>query len=129
MTIAVFGATGGTGFHFVRFAIEEGLQIKALVRDPTKDSISQVADKIEVIKGDLYKYEDVEKTVKGCDVVVGLVGAEQKDIMVTFKDNVLKAMRENNIKRLIVMTTAAVKTSEDNFSLGQGFMSFFLKNI
>ena len=35
-TIAMFGATGNTGKHFLKAALDQGYTIKALVRNPDK---------------------------------------------------------------------------------------------
>ena len=35
-TIALFGATGNTGKHFLKAALDQGYTVKALVRNPDK---------------------------------------------------------------------------------------------
>ena len=71
--IAVFGAAGGVGQHFVRQALDKGFAVRAFVRSPEKFPFGE-EEKLEVVQGDATLPKDVEKAVDGVDVVVSLLG-------------------------------------------------------
>ena len=52
MKIAIFGSTGFVGKVLVEKALEQGHEIKTLVRDMNK--LGELKDKVEVIQGDLF---------------------------------------------------------------------------
>lgn len=71
--IAVFGAAGGVGQHFVRQALDKGFAVRAFVRSPEKFPFGE-EEKLEVVQGDATLPKDVEKAVDGVDVVISLLG-------------------------------------------------------
>src|SRR5258708_39436141 len=70
-TIAVFGATGRTGSAATELALEQGYQVRALVRTPSKLAITN--PNLTVIQGDLTDALKAEETVRGTDAVLFLV--------------------------------------------------------
>lgn len=71
--ITVFGANGKLGTHVVNQALEAGYKIKAFVRSPEKYTLSETPN-VEVVKGDATNFDDVEKSMKGADIVVSCLG-------------------------------------------------------
>jgi uncharacterized protein YbjT (DUF2867 family) len=49
--LTVFGATGGTGMHVVRQALEAGHQVTAVVRDSARLDVS-ADDRLDVVRAD-----------------------------------------------------------------------------
>lgn len=81
MKIAVVGATGRTGSRIVLFALEKGMYVAALVRDPVKfhkvigrPLTDEEANRLLVIQGNPTNSVDVERAVKEADVVYETVG-------------------------------------------------------
>jgi putative NADH-flavin reductase len=72
MKIAIFGATGKTGGHAMRLALEAGHHVRALARDPAK--LATKHDELEIVKGDATKAEDCARAVEGCDAVIAALG-------------------------------------------------------
>jgi uncharacterized protein YbjT (DUF2867 family) len=72
-TVLVFGANGNVGSNFVNQDLEAGYKIKAFVRSPEKYTLSDNPN-VEVIKGDATNFDDVEKAMKGADIVVSCLG-------------------------------------------------------
>lgn len=110
MKIAVFGSTGKTGKHFVKQALNQGFELKLLVRDINKLS-SQIISKSEVIVGDIENLQNVIQTVEGCNFVVSLVGhtpTSGKNFQSIGTKNIVKAMKQFEVKRLISLTGAGV---------------------
>jgi uncharacterized protein YbjT (DUF2867 family) len=71
-SITVFGATGIQGGSVVRHLIasDKPYRIRAVTRDPTKPSAKSLEDQgVEVVKADLGSSDEIEKVVKGQDLV------------------------------------------------------------
>uniref|UniRef100_A0A1B6L7J4 NAD(P)-binding domain-containing protein n=1 Tax=Graphocephala atropunctata TaxID=36148 RepID=A0A1B6L7J4_9HEMI len=71
--VAVFGATGMTGTCVVKAALDKGLKVRALLRDPSKLP-QEYEGKIEVVKGDVLNIEDVKTTLHGQDAAIVVLG-------------------------------------------------------
>jgi putative NADH-flavin reductase len=110
--IAVFGASGRTGKLFTELALNNGYQVKALVRDPSKLDLRH--SHLQVIHGDIADTIKVEETVRGTEAVINLAGPRMIDLVVpgkapprnlqlTATRNILSAMQQNNLERLIVV--------------------------
>jgi putative NADH-flavin reductase len=78
--IAVFGATGKVGTHFIEQALRAGYEVRAFVRNRTKLS-QTVAEKVEIFEGDALNVADVERAVMGADVVVSCLGSTGKHLI------------------------------------------------
>lgn len=103
--IALFGASGQTGQQFLNAALEKGYEVKALARNPL--SISQKSSKLEVIKGDVLNIQDVQQVVEGCDIVVSLFGhvkGSPEWLQTDGTKNIVQAMKENNVDRVISLS-------------------------
>lgn len=114
MTISIFGATGKTGSIFTKLALEKGYSVKVLVRTPEK--LGDLKDKVEVVTGNALEYSNVLECVKGCDAVVSLIGHTRnspENIQTVAIENIIKAMNESGVKRLISQTGHGAFTSED----------------
>jgi putative NADH-flavin reductase len=116
--IAVFGATGGTGRQIVEQALAQGMQVTALVRDPSKLPIQNALFK--VVKGDVLDRSAVESTVSGVDAVFVSLGntANNPDMVVSQGTAmVVTAMQAAGIRRLIVISSLGVGDSKDHIPL------------
>ncbi len=103
--IALFGASGRTGQHFLTEALKKGYEVKALVRNPQK--ISQNNPKLAIVKGDVLKIQDVQKVVEGCDIVVSLFGhvkGSPEWLQTDGTKNIVQSMKEENVERIISLS-------------------------
>ena len=71
MRIALFGATGAVGGHFLNKALAAGHEVTALVRTPEK-LIENTS--LSALKGEVTSPSDVAKPISGADVVVSCLG-------------------------------------------------------
>ena len=120
MKIFVTGATGFIGSHLTRRLNKLGYKVTAYVR---KGSCLKYLPKkgIKIAYGDIKDADCLCKTVKGFDVVfhnAGLVSDwAKKDAFYQTNlegtKNILKAIKNNNIKRLFVTSTTAVLGEEN----------------
>jgi putative NADH-flavin reductase len=110
--IAVFGASGRTGKLFTELALKNGYAVKALVRDPSKFGIQH--SNLEVIQGDMADPTKIEETIGGTEAVINLAGPRMIDLVMpgkapppnlklTATRNILSAMQQNKVERLIVI--------------------------
>ena len=102
-TFLVFGATGGTGKHFVARALADGHKVRALVRSPEKLPVG--ASNLEVQQGSITDRIDTDALVAGVDYVVSMLGdkALQKDAQINtaFVKRLVPSMRRHGVKRFI----------------------------
>jgi len=104
-TIALFGATGQTGQLFLKYALEAGYDVKALVRDPDKLNVSNA--QLSIVKGDVLNQNDVEQTIDGTDGVVSLFGhvkGSPEWLQTQGTRHIIKAMKTSKVDRIISLS-------------------------
>jgi putative NADH-flavin reductase len=113
MKILLFGATGRTGKLILQKALKDGHEVTAIVRTPSKLNASEA----KIIEGTPYDKETVNKAIENCDVVISTLNVSRvsdspwaklrapKDVISHSVQNALEAIRENGVKRIIVMST------------------------
>ena len=72
MKLAIFGGTGYVGQALVRMALDQGFELRLLVRDPSK--FNAHGPGVEVLTGDALDIAAVKKTVVGCAAVLSTLG-------------------------------------------------------
>lgn len=116
MKIAVFGASGGIDKFVLKHALDKGFGVVAYVRNPSKVKISH--KNLIVTTGELNDYENIKKAITGCDAVISTLGVPMKftyesmDSLAGHK-NIIKAMKEVGVSRLIDWATPSVHYSKD----------------
>ena len=118
MKVIIFGAAGGIGKFAVKHALEKGYLVKAFLRNPSK--LSMQHPNLTVVQGEITRYDDIRNAVSGCDAVIWCVGIplkryERMESLEGHK-NLIQAMNEFNIKRLIDWSTTAVPFAKDKKS-------------
>lgn len=124
--IAVFGGTGRTGQHVLRKAVNQGYTIKALARNPQKAEFSH--PNIEWIKGDVLDPKAVGDTIIETDGVVSVFGhakGSPKDVQARGTDNIVKAMKRNNIQRIVSLSGGGLPHPKDE----PGFADHLIRGI
>ena len=127
MNIAVFGATGKTGLEIVKQSLTKGDAITAFVRDPSK--LELVHDNLKVIQGDIFEVASVSQAIQGQDAVVCALGSsELKKTTVRSEGtkNIIQGMKENKVKRLVIISAMGVGESWDTLS---GINKFFFATL
>ena len=121
MKIAVFGSTGTVGKHVVEQALAAKHVVTAFVRNPAKLGINH--PNLNYVTGDVLKLSDVTRCTQNQDAVVCVLGAGAKGhIRAEGTKNIILAMKENGIKRLICQSSLGVGDS-------RGTLNFFWKHI
>ena len=108
MKLAIFGATGLTGGLVLAKALEQGHEVTALVRDPSRVSLNH--PQLTVLGGSPTVPEDVERCIKGADVVIhclGIGGKGDGRMTTLVSDSVkvvLAAMAKHGVQRIVCMS-------------------------
>jgi len=76
--IAILGATGGLGTHLVTVALDNGFEVRALVRDPEK--FTRTNYNLTVIKGDAGSGADVRAAIRTCRFVLSALGSRKPEM-------------------------------------------------
>ncbi|MCP4140797.1 MAG: SDR family oxidoreductase [Chloroflexi bacterium] len=131
MKLAIFGATGKTGVELVKQALEQGHAVTAFVRDASRLAIED--EKLTFITGDVFDEASVAKAVEGQDAIICALGAgtdlKKTTIRATGTVNMISAMKENSVKRLMVVTAMGTGESWNRMSLiNKFFYATLLKN-
>lgn len=115
MKVFLFGATGATGKEVLFKLLEQGYQVRALVRSSEKMSTVNSAN-LTVIEGDVNAPATYEHELKGSDVVISALGTgtNRKPTVVYSQGgkNIISTMRKTGVKKLILLTAAAFDTSD-----------------
>jgi putative NADH-flavin reductase len=132
MKLAIFGGTGRTGQYLIQQALEEGYQVVALARTPSKlDGMSTTyKDQLSIVTGDVQTMSSVEQVVAEADAVLSVLGPTNNQP--TFEvskgmQNILAAMKKHGITRIIISAGAGVGDPEDSPKLFNKLMNFVLK--
>lgn len=119
MNVIIFGATGGIGKWAVKHALEKGYNVTAYVRNIQKVEIKN--EKLSIVQGEICDYDKVKSALAGQDAVIWCVGIPMKNKLVKFESQkgheiLLKAMKEQGVKRLIDWGTPSVAFNKDKKS-------------
>ena len=129
MHLALLGATGRTGRPLLDQALAAGHTVTALVRTPSKLA---PRDGLTVIAGDALNPDDVSTVVDGADAVVLTLGPTKgaaPDMMTRAAQNVVAAMGQHGVRRVVTETGAGVSDPQDPGGLGPAFMGGVMKLV
>lgn len=131
MKIIIFGASGGIGKFALQHALEKGYEVKVFLRDASKLTIKH--KNLTIVQGEINNYNDIKNAMFDCNAVIWCVGIPMKKYKhmesLYGHKNLLKAMNECGIKRLIDWATPSVHFKNDKKSfvtVVPGFMAGIL---
>jgi uncharacterized protein len=110
MKLFVLGLTGRVGSKLVQYALEEQMNIKALIRKPEKVT-PDVMDKISIKVGNVLDVEDLSEGMKGCDAIVSALSTDGGSVLSECTPLLIEAMKKNGISRIITIGTAGILQS------------------
>jgi putative NADH-flavin reductase len=131
--ILVLGATGATGRAVVEQAVEHGLEVTVLVRDPNK--LPSALRVKRVVTGDLVAApESLRGALAGQDAVISALGVGQsfksRGLMATVVPRIVEAMRLEGVSRLVFTSAFGVgATWRDTPLLPRLFMATLLRDV
>ena len=115
MRAFVTGATGFLGSHVARVLVEQGVELRLLVR-PTSDLRNIDGLNVERVVGDLRDPASIEKALSGCDVVFHVAADYRlwvRDPSEMYRSNVegtralLEAARKQGVRRVVYTSSVA----------------------
>jgi len=130
MKLSIFGATGKTGQHLVRKALERGHEVIALARTPSKLTIQH--EDLTIVQGDVRSADVVAFVINGTDGVINAIGPTPNspgDLMEKAAENIISGMQKHGVERLIWSTGAGVKAPQDEPTFMHKAISFLLKLV
>lgn len=116
MKILIFGISGRTGSFAAEIALSRGHTVVGIARNPVKAGVKGA----EIVQGSPYEFETVKKAIKGCDAVISMLSlfpntqgmfakiTNPTDTMSVSIKNAVKAMNEEGINRIVIMTALGV---------------------
>src|SRR5262249_3111129 len=115
MTTLVTGATGFIGSHLARLLVEQGAQVRALVRPASR--LAAIRDlPLQIVHGDLRDAASITPIVRGVDQVFHVAAdyrlwaRDPRDIYdsnVVGTRNLLEACRASGVERLVYTSSVA----------------------
>jgi putative NADH-flavin reductase len=119
MKVLVVGATGGTGRQLVTQALERGLHVTALARNPAVLGIDH--PRLRVVGGNVLDRAMIDETVRGHDAVLSALGHKQffrpTRILSDGTRNLLRAMEGQGVRRLVCETALGIGGSAGRMGL------------
>jgi putative NADH-flavin reductase len=114
----------------VRQALDRGHDVVAFARSPEK--LDVVHDALTIVEGDAYSGDGVTEAVAGSDAVVSVLGQTSDgpdDLLAVAGDNVIDAMAEAGVDRLVTLVGAGVREDGESVSLSGKVMGTVLKVV
>lgn len=128
MKLTIFGATGRTGQHLLRKALEAGHQVTVLVRDPAK--VTEKSERLAVVQGSLKDSACLEQVIAGADAVISTLGPSSNQPVLEISQGmqgIIVAMKKAGVKRLVISAGAGVGDPGDAPGLFNKLMNVLLK--
>lgn len=126
MNIVVFGASGKVGSLIINELVKRGHNVTGFVygNNPFKDEKS-----LKIVIGDIKSANEVANAIKGNEVVISALGSwgtKTKDILSSGMKNIILAMEQSGVKRIVSLTGADARDKGDNPNIIQTLThSFF----
>ena len=112
MKLVIFGSTGGTGRELVKQALDQGHDVVAYARNPTKlNDINH--DKLQIFHGDVLDQVAVESSLDGQEAVLCAIGggAKQTRLREEGTGTIVQPMQKTAIQRFICLSSFGVGDS------------------
>lgn len=114
-TVAIFGATQGIGRECVAQALQRGVHVRAMARNPSmlQDLQQQFPLLLTIIKGDAMKLDDVKSVLTAdCSCVISTLGGAKNvpnSLVTDANRNIIEAMKVVNVKKIVLVTSAGTE--------------------
>ena len=121
MKILVTGGLGFIGKYLVEYLLKQKNQVTVFDNFSNLNKIKSISEDkdVKIIEGDITNFNEIKSATKNIDVVVHLAAkisveesiknpSETFQVNVEGTKNVLEACKENNIRKIIVASSAAV---------------------
>lgn len=120
MKLTILGATGSVSQELVKQALAAGHAVMVLVRNPEK--LGALRSRVTVVQGDVTSADVVSRAIAGADAVLSTLGHSKgspDDVLAVASSRVITAMRNSDVKRLVVLANTALPDAGDQPTFGQ----------
>jgi putative NADH-flavin reductase len=127
--ITVFGANGKVGRQVVTIGLRRKHKIVAFVHSYSAFSKHP---SLTVVQGDVYSPTDVKKALKGSEAVISALGSwgtPKKNILSAGMCNIIPAMKDLGIKRIVSLTGADARDRGDKPGILNRLSRWLLKAV
>ena len=118
MKLLVVGATGGLGRDAVANALAHGRATAALVRDPARAALPS---EVELVTGDVLERDSLGPAVARREAIICALGSpsprKPSTLLRDGTANLIAAMTEHDVRRLVCVTLLGTGASRSNCSL------------
>jgi NADH dehydrogenase len=118
--ILVTGGTGFVGSHLIRRLRQEGIPVRAIVRNPDKAQALKDLG-VDVVKGDVSDAASLEKATSGIERVIHLVGIIQEGAGATFQGvhvegtrNVIEATKKAGVRHFFYQSALGTRPNANS---------------
>ena len=123
--VLIIGATGGTGRQLVAQALERGLTVTALVRNPARLGVAH--SRLTVIQGDVLDIASLDAAMHGQEAVLSALGHRRYfspiRVLSEGTGNIVSAMERHGVRRLVCETSLGIGDSAGRMGL---YYTFFV---
>lgn len=130
MRILIFGASGRAGKFIVKEALERGHVVLAFTRNSEAFPLGH--PKLEVARGDVLDYPAVRAAMRGAHGVICALGTPNvrgTTVLSRGTANILQAMKEQGVRRLVCLTSAGLFGSDGGFLFGRVTGPLLFKHV
>lgn len=130
MQFLIFGATGATGGPLTRLALEAGHTVTAVVRQPSRLSLSHAS--LRVVQGDVLLPGSFADAMRGVDAVMSCLGVNTTKPTLFYSTsmrNIVDAMRAAGVSRLMAMSALGLDIGPDINVAQKFFTRFVLQRV
>jgi putative NADH-flavin reductase len=115
MKICLLGATGRVGKAILELALQDGHEVKALVRNPEKLNIKH--ENLRVFTGNVLNLNELQPAINQADIVISTLGTDGGYTLSKGTANLLQLMRKEGVKRVMTIGTAGILDSRSEPSV------------
>ncbi len=131
--ITILGATGRVGKNLLQKAIDKGVRVKALARNPEK--LQGLAPHIEVIEGNYLDKDKLRQALEGSQAVLSTIGPPMDGNLTKSDENnylnalayIISQMQADKQTRWINISGAGIKLANENLPLARKLIRVMLK--
>ncbi|SHF10677.1 Putative NADH-flavin reductase [Fodinibius roseus] len=124
MKLLVFGATGSIGSQIIEQALEQGHRVTAFSRSASKLDFDP---NLETVEGNVLDFDSVAEAMPDYEAVFVALGAGSKGtVRSEGTRNIIGAMQQQGVRRLICLSTLGVGESRGNLNFFWKYIMFGL---
>ncbi|HET6924679.1 MAG TPA: NAD(P)H-binding protein [Candidatus Saccharimonadales bacterium] len=122
MQVTVFGASGKVGHLVVEELLARGHTVVAFIH---RRQLFVPNNRLIIKTGDIYDAAAVAEALRGSDAVISCLGSwgpKGRDVLSAAMRNIIPAMREQKISRIVTLTGSGATAPQEKTGVGHGLI-------